>query len=103
MPLRKSTFFLLLIMLDCFILALFSLQAARSGGQEAAERELRRGLVARLSLTDLVLFTDARYTRHPSMADLNTPFQDSPLSLEHFPSGSLLGPPDHVRVYERHQ
>jgi hypothetical protein len=103
MPLRKSTFFLMLIMLDCFILGLFSLQAARSSGQEAAARAVRRGLVARLSLTDLVLFTDARYTRHPSMADLNTPFQDSPLSLEHFPSGSLLGPPGHVRVYERHQ
>ena len=103
MPLRKSTFFLMLIMLDCFILGLFSLQAVRSSGQEAAARAVRRGLVARLSLTDLVLFTDARYTRHPSMADLNTPFQDSPLSLEHFPSGSLLGPPGHVRVYERHQ
>jgi hypothetical protein len=27
------------------------------------------------------------------MADFNTPFQDYPLSLEHFPSGSILSPP----------
>jgi hypothetical protein len=27
------------------------------------------------------------------MADLHAPFQDSPLSLEHFPSGSLVTPP----------
>jgi hypothetical protein len=47
-------------------------------------------------LTDLSLFTEARYTRHPSMADLNTAFQDHPLSLEHFPSGSLIIPPRHL-------
>ena len=53
--------------------------------------------VKRLELTDLCLFTDARYTRHPSMADLNTPFQDYPLSFEHFPSGSMINPPPHLR------
>ena len=49
-------------------------------------------LVRDLELTDLCLFTEARYTRHPSQADLHTPFQDHPLSLEHFPSGSLMTP-----------
>jgi hypothetical protein len=49
--------------------------------------------VASLQLTDLCLFTEARYTRHPTQADLHTPFQDHPQALEHFPSGSLLGPP----------
>jgi len=39
------------------------------------------------------LFTEASYTRHLSQADLHTPFQSNPLSLEHFPSGSLLQPP----------
>jgi hypothetical protein len=57
----------------------------------------RRELVKVLSLTDLCLFTEARYTRHPSMADLHTPFQDHPLSLEHFPSGSLMAIPPHLR------
>lgn len=49
-------------------------------------------LASRLGLTDLVLFTEARYTRHPSQADLHSAFQDHPLALEHFPSGSLLVP-----------
>lgn len=50
-------------------------------------------MVEALELTDLCLFTDARYTRHPTMADLHSPFQDYPLSFEHFPSGSLVPVP----------
>jgi len=54
-------------------------------------------MVERLQLTDLCLFTEARYTRHLSQADLHTPFQDSPMSVEHFPAGSLAGPPKRLR------
>lgn len=50
-------------------------------------------LVERLELTDPVLFTEARYTRHPTQADLQSAFQDHPVALEHFPTGSLLPPP----------
>jgi hypothetical protein len=50
-------------------------------------------MARRLGLTDLSLFTDARYARHPSQADRFAPFQDHPTSLEHFPSGSLVLPP----------
>jgi hypothetical protein len=57
------------------------------------------GLVKKLCITDICLFTDARYTRHPSMADLNTPFQDHPMSLEHFPSGTVMVPPRHITRY----
>jgi hypothetical protein len=52
----------------------------------------RRELVGVLSLTDLALWTEARYTRHPSMADLFSPFQDHPGAFEHFPAGSLMAP-----------
>jgi len=52
----------------------------------------RRQLVSSLSLTDLSLWTEARYTRHPSMADLFSPFQDNPAAFEHFPAGSLMSP-----------
>jgi hypothetical protein len=59
-------------------------------------------LVARLGLTDLCLFPEARYTRHPSQADLHSAFQEHPLAFEHFPSGSLLPPPraltDHANL-----
>lgn len=54
-------------------------------------------LVKRLALTDLCLFTEANYTRHLSQADLHTPFQNSPVSFEHFPSGSLIKPPMDLR------
>jgi len=50
-------------------------------------------LAARLELTDVCLSTEARYTRHLSQADLHSAFQDHPLGLEHFPSGSILPPP----------
>lgn len=52
----------------------------------------RRQLVHSLSLTDLSLWTEARYTRHPAMADLFSPFQDLPGGFDHFPAGSLLAP-----------
>ena len=54
-------------------------------------------VVANLELTDLALFTEARYTRHPSQADLHSAFQDHPVALEHFPTGSLAGPPAGLR------
>ncbi|MDD5364874.1 MAG: hypothetical protein PHR30_05995 [Gallionellaceae bacterium] len=56
-----------------------------------------RAEVAAWGLTDLALFTEARYTRHPSQADRHAAFQDHPGALEHFPSGALMPPPPHLR------
>jgi hypothetical protein len=53
---------------------------------------VRADLVHQLELTDLTLFTEARYTRHLSQADLHSAFQDHPMALDHFPSGSLVMP-----------
>ncbi len=50
----------------------------------------------KLGITDLCLFTEARYTRHLSQVDWHSAFQDHPMSLEHFPSGSLVLPPDQL-------
>jgi hypothetical protein len=50
-------------------------------------------VVKNLGLTDLCLSTEARYTRHPSQADRHSAFQSHPASLDHFPSGSIIGPP----------
>ena len=63
---------------------------------EQDERELlpaRREFVRSMHLTDLAVWTEARYTRHPSQADLFTPFQEFPGVAEHFPAGSLMAPP----------
>ncbi len=67
------------------------------GRAEAARRDrhdvpARREIVAALELTDLAIWTEARYTRHPSQADLFSAFQDLPSSLEHFPAGSIVPP-----------
>jgi hypothetical protein len=73
---------------------------ALSGPSTAAHQprlDANRALVARLALTDLALFTEARYTRHPSQADLHSALQDHPGAFDHFPSGSLLAPPALIR------
>jgi len=72
------------------------LHALHTGRAAASMLSKNRRLVRELALTDLCLFTEASYTRHPSLTDLATPFQDAPLSLEHFPTGSLLAPPYHL-------
>ena len=84
------------------LLALTLMAALAHSWLEVTTAELRADsgwptarLTRALGLTDLALFTDARYARHPSQADLFTPFQDAPLALEHFPSGALLSPPRH--------
>lgn len=62
------------------------------GKRRAEDVSAMRAMAQRLSLTDLALFTEARYTRHPSQADLHSALQDHPLAFEHFPSGSLIAP-----------
>jgi hypothetical protein len=54
----------------------------------SANRELARAL----QLTDLAIWTEARYTRHPSQADFFSPFQDFPACMEHFPAGTVVSP-----------
>ena len=70
----------------------------------AVDRRAHQSIIAQcsrltktLELTDLCLFTEARYTRHLSQADLHSAFQDHPFALEHFPAGSIAGPPAHLR------
>ena len=75
------------------LFALTFIDAGHLSAVRAPALKESRALVARLGLTDLSLFTEARYTRHPSQADLHSAFQDHPFAFEHFPSGSLLPPP----------
>ena len=50
-------------------------------------------LVRALALTDLALWSEASYCRHPSQTDLFAPFADHPAAFEHFPAGSLVPSP----------
>jgi hypothetical protein len=69
---------------------------SRDAARVRTNREVpqKRELVRRLELTDLAIWTEARYTRHPSQADFFAPFQDGPSSLEHFPAGSVVAAPE---------
>jgi hypothetical protein len=98
---RKSTLFLLFISLCLLLLCSLFVHGATRQAAAGPRLDEERRQVRSISLTDMVLFTDARYTRHPSMADRHAPFQDAPQSLEHFPSGSLMIPPPHMRPHER--
>lgn len=72
-----------------FLLAVHA-RVARSRGE--LDAEVGAAIVRRFGLTDLALFTEARYTRHPSQADRFAPFGEHPHALEHFPSGSIVEP-----------
>jgi hypothetical protein len=96
---RRSSLFIGLIAVLASVLAALFLHAGtlRSGARLVLAQQA--AMVRQYGLTDLCLFTEARYTRHPSQADLHTAFQDHPLSLEHFPSGSLLPPPQPLKEH----
>jgi hypothetical protein len=97
---RKSDFFLACVGAQLLLMFLMFVHAAHTRG--AAEPLLleKAAMVREMELTDLCLFTDSRYTRHPSMADMHSAFQDLPMSFEHFPSGSLMAPPPHLGKHE---
>ncbi|TLP44228.1 hypothetical protein FDK21_15635 [Cohaesibacter sp. CAU 1516] len=93
MTLRPS---LAIVSLLCVLTVLLG-AALLHAGLSPMRQQHASGPVRQLGLSDLALFTEARYTRHPTMADLHTPFQDHPVSIDHFPTGSLVGPPQHLR------
>lgn len=66
------------------------------GPGETTARSRTSDVVRSLGLTDLALWTEARYTRHPTQTDFFSPFQDLPGGMEHFPAGALISPPSHL-------
>ncbi len=93
---KRSAIFLTIVGALAALGLLAGLDTQRRQADAAARLSANRALGRWFGLTDLCLFTDARYTRHPSLADPHSPFQDAPLALEHFPSGALLPPPPHL-------
>lgn len=91
---RKSLAFFLFILLCLLAIAFLGVTS-----NAAVSRFLTTGrdlneITSALKLTDVSFSNDARYTRHPSQADIFSAFQDYPGSIEHFPSGSVTPPPD---------
>jgi len=90
---RHSSCFIILTLTNLLLGSALLLHARASRAGAAADLAVKADLARSLKLTDLCLFTEARYTRHPAMADRHAPFQEHPTALDHFPSGSLLTPP----------
>lgn len=90
---RRYKVFLFCVGVQVLLLGLLFAHASYRQKMEGASLKEKVQLISKLGLTDLCLFTEANYTRHLSQSDLHTPFQDHPSSFDHFPSGSLLGPP----------
>jgi hypothetical protein len=94
---RKADIFVLFILVNLALFSLMGLHARTETRADFARMRQLRHATANLRLTDLCLFTEAGYTRHPSQSDGHMPFQNHPLALEHFPSGSLVMPPEGLR------
>lgn len=97
LSIRKSDIFFTFLAVCGLTLLLLAAHAASRHAAAAGPRQQASALVQALALTDPCLFSEARYTRHPSQADRHAAFQDHPLSLEHFPAGGILTPPPGVR------
>ncbi len=94
---RKSTLYLIYLTLNgAILLFLLIIHPVLTTKPHASRIAAEKKLVGALHITDLCLFTEARYTRHPTQSDFHSAFQDHPVALEHFPSGSLFSPPEHL-------
>lgn len=98
---RKSSLFFLYLIIQTLLLGGLFTHASYKKEVDLSHLQEKVNLVQRLGLTDLCLFTEASYTRHLSLADFHTAFQNSPMALEHFPSGSLvIHPQTAKKMYE---
>ncbi len=90
---RKSSIFLIFLLTSTLALCGMFVQAyfQRADGMRRLRQQIK--VVQSLQLTDLCLATEARHTRHPSQADRHSAFQSHPGALDHFPSGSIILPP----------
>ena len=89
----KSKIFIGFTLAQILLLFLFFLfSVVPHDASRETELEGRKELVHFLRLTDFAIWTEARYTRHPSQTDFFSPFQEFPASFEHFPAGSVVAP-----------
>jgi hypothetical protein len=97
---RKSDLFLLWLAMNIFAFLVVFVNAHYTEKNDLLFLKERMSMVDMYGLTDLCLFTDAQYTRNPAVADFAAPFQDHPVSMEHFPSGSIIAPPPFLTRYK---
>ncbi|MFU8818127.1 MAG: hypothetical protein ACNA74_00210 [Desulfurivibrio sp.] len=94
---RPSTLALGLLLLFIALNAMILVHGRELRARQQAALPLLHIAVSGLGLTDLVVATEARYTRHPAVSDPLTPFMSHPGAIEHFPTGSFWAPPPLLR------
>lgn len=89
----KSKVFILLLIFECIVISAFFVHGflVKHHHQTRVTPD-KMALVATLQLTDIAVWTEARYTRHPSQTDFFSAFQDFPGAIDHFPAGSVIAP-----------
>ncbi len=88
----KYKFFFGTVFVETLILITLMVSASVTATKRTPTLKANQQLVKKLMLTDLSLWTEARYSRHPSQADFFAPYQDFPAAIERFPAGSLTAP-----------
>ncbi|NOX20088.1 MAG: hypothetical protein GXO99_02330 [Nitrospirae bacterium] len=91
---KKYIVFIGIVVIEIVIFLGLLLYGIDKVSEKKAELNTLRQLAHELRLTDFSIWTEARYTRHPSQADWFSAFQDYPSSVEHFPAGSIIPPPE---------
>ena len=90
----KSKVFIGFIVIECLvILIMLAHGQVRYHLEDREKLAAKQELVVKFGLTDFAIWTEARYTRHPSQADFFSAFQEFPGSFEHFPAGAIIAPP----------
>jgi len=93
---RKSAFVLIFFLTGTLLMMLTVIDAMTKQSSTRDSLNQRAMLVKEFGLSDLALSTEARYTRHLTLADRHSAFQDHPTSFDHFPSGSIFLPPSQL-------
>ncbi|MEO5357194.1 MAG: hypothetical protein H7844_07845 [Nitrospirae bacterium YQR-1] len=88
----KTKVFMFIVFFETLLLLAFSVFSVYSLTHLQGRLDAKRELVRQLTLTDVAIWTEARYTRHPSQSDFFSAFQDFPSSIDHFPAGSIVPP-----------
>ena len=88
----RSRLRVFLALLGFCAVAATALAVAGAADRGGLDREADRALVKALGLTDLALWSEPSYCRHPSQADLFAAHAIHPAALETYPPGSIVPP-----------
>jgi len=95
---RHSSLFAIVFVGFCLLGGLEYFHSQKRQLEVAQALPIRGQFQKVIGLPNLAVTSAARYLRHYSIADLTTPFQDYPTSLDHFPAGFVFTPPDYSNM-----